>query len=273
MRDLLKLEQLLVHHGLSPSTRKNYLGIARRIEGDPVVWFHAEVVKNQPTNTLLPLRATAKYLLMAERGLTKSQATALLPAAKGTEGLRVEGLTESELPVYIDAVDKLSEPVRTLLLLLPWSGLRIQEATKLRWVDVVPRSDSGKVTLAVQQGKGRKARMVPLGATGTKLILALRSRVRGTPWETSWVFSGSRRTPVSAPTVGRHLRDALAANPALVGVTPHRLRHTYATRLIERGATLKDVQALLGHKSITSTERYLHPSTAHLGGVVDKLEP
>jgi site-specific recombinase XerD len=271
MRDMLKLEQLLVHNGLAPSTRKQYLTVAKRMGPDPVVWFRDEVGKNRPRNTLLPLRATAVYVLMSERALSKAEASMLLPEAKGTQGLRVEGLTETELPLYNTAVAGLGEPVRTLLLLLPWSGLRITEAVTLRWEDVTPREQTGKVTVAVRQGKGRKDRLVPLGVTGTRLLLTLRGRVRGTPLDTPWVFA-TRGGHLTAGVARKRLNAVLGAAAGLNNVTPHRLRHTYATRLIERGASVKDVQVLLGHTSIASTERYLHPSTAHLGGVVDRLE-
>jgi len=262
-----RLAQHLLHAGLAPSTRKLYLRIAQRMDrANPAGWFQQQVAKDRATNTLLPLRAAAKYVLIAEHGLSERDADDALPRAKGRTGLHVEGLTAKQLRVYASAVSALSEPARSVLLLLPWTGLRIEEMVSLRSNDL--QAQDGRVVLAVRQGKGRKARVVPLFKTAKRILAVYRKQQsRSGPW----LFPSRRGTPITSDFIRKQLRRVLGSTD-LGRVTPHMLRHTYATMLSEAGVGLQEIQALLGHKDISSTQRYLHPSTERLGAAVDKLE-
>ncbi len=129
-------------------------------------------------------------------------------------------------------------------------GLRISEAVKLRVTDI----DSGRMVIRVV-GKGNKERLVPLPQP---LLDDLR-RMWKTHQHPVWLFSNKRGTNhVSDDTIGATFRAVRSVTECSEKVTPHSLRHSYATRLIERGTGIETVRILLGHASIKTTQTYLH---------------
>jgi integrase/recombinase XerD len=157
---------------------------------------------------------------------------------------------------------------RLILLVGLLCGLRVSEITKLH----VPDLDLSQRSLRVNQGKGGKDRVVPIPA---KLVDPLRAwlgdRVSGP------VFPSPRGGgPLSTRAVQR-LMKRLAQKANLPGateprkVTPHKMRHHYATRLIQTGADIMEVRDLLGHSSVSTTQIYLHTSPERLRGAVDRL--
>jgi site-specific recombinase XerD len=128
-------------------------------------------------------------------------------------------------------------------------GLRIGEAVCLRPQQI----DAGHGVIRII-GKGNKERLLPLPPT---LLSAMR-RAWKTHGNRQWVFAtGSQGTHVCARSVRRALNDA-CDHEGIPGLTPHCLRHGFATRLLEQGVELRVVQLLLGHASIRSTEIYTH---------------
>ena len=136
--------------------------------------------------------------------------------------------------------------------LLYGCGLRISELTGLRWQDV----DLDERWLIIL-GKGNKERRVPFGNCAKRALLALREE--GPVGE--YVFDGRKGNPLTVRTVHR-IVTALAAQAGLEGVTPHTLRHSCATHLLEHGASLKFVQEFLGHESLATTQIYLTVSAS-----------
>jgi integrase/recombinase XerC len=163
---------------------------------------------------------------------------------------------------------------RALLELLYGSGLRVSEVCGLN-VDAV---DLLSATARVQ-GKGNKERMVPLG---TKCVAALtewlsvRGRMvdpkRGTqdPRALFLAIRGKRLHVRSLQTLVQQYGASAAGRADL---HPHALRHTCATHMLEGGADLRAIQELLGHASLTTTQRYAHVSMAHLMRVYDAAHP
>jgi len=146
------------------------------------------------------------------------------------------------------------------------AGLRIGEACQLRVEDL----DSKRGLIHVRLGKGKKDRYVMFAAT---LLSMLRSYWLAVRPPDGWLFPG--REP------GSHLqentvRKALAAAVEKVGlkkrVTPHVLRHSFATHLLETGVDIRLIQVLLGHSSIRSTARYTHVSQKHIARVKSPLD-
>ena len=86
------------------------------------------------------------------------------------------------------------------------------------------------------------------------------------------LFSMSARKPIAPSTVRDALAKLRAGHPGLETVTPHVLRHTYATRALAAGMDVPRLQAILGHESITTTQRYLHPSVDDLADAVDAID-
>jgi integrase/recombinase XerD len=145
-------------------------------------------------------------------------------------------------------------------------GLRISEALSLE----IGAIDSTNLTLRII-GKGNKERLVPLPRP---ILLELR-RVWKTHHNPLWLFPNHAGTgPLSDTVLARTLATAARAVGIRRRVTPHMLRHSYATRLLEQGIDLRTIQILLGHRSISTTLIYAHltePIRARLRDVLDKL--
>ena len=158
---------------------------------------------------------------------------------------------------------------RTLLLTLYGAGLRRSEACQLKVRDI----DSQRMVLRVEQGKGGRDREIPLSPT---LLAALREYYR---WmrPKAYLFPGTRNgwradAPITSKVIWQAVR--LAARKAGIDkrVTPHTLRHSYATHLLEAGADLRTIQLLLGHADLSHTTVYLHLSRRHLHAAPIPLE-
>jgi len=161
----------------------------------------------------------------------------------------------------------IENPVHKACLSLAYAcGLRISEALSLE-IDAV---DSANLTLRII-GKGNKERLVP---QPQPILLELR-RVWKTHHNPLWLFPNHAGTgPISDTVLARTLATAARAAGIRRRVTPHMLRHSYATRLLEQGIDLRTIQILLGHRSISTTLIYAHrtePIRAKLRNVVDQL--
>lgn len=159
-------------------------------------------------------------------------------------------LSEEAMARLLAAATTTETAVRDVAIveLLYGCGLRISELTSLRWDDV----DLEERWLIVL-GKGSKERRAPFGGHAKSALLALKETARH---EGPYVFEGRKGRPLTVRTVHRAV-TTLAALAGLEGVTPHTLRHTCATHLLEHGASLKFVQELLGHESMATTQIYL----------------
>jgi site-specific recombinase XerD len=146
------------------------------------------------------------------------------------------------------------------VLLLYSGGLRVGEVLRLRVADI----DSERRVIHVRDGKGRKDRVVMLADVA---LQELRDYWRfERPHH--WLFPGARRDRhMHARTVQRHI--AIAAKEAGIRkkVTPHTLRHTFATHLLEEGTDIRYIQRLLGHKKTTTTEIYTHVADRDLARI------
>lgn len=158
---------------------------------------------------------------------------------------------------------------QALLEVLYGSGLRASEAVGLDWRDV----SLGQRQLHVRAGKGGKDRIVPLTGAARAALQALAQASAGSPTTgRAPVFLGSRGTRLDVRSVGRivarSMRDAGVAE-----VNPHALRHSCATHLLDDGADLRSIQELLGHASLSTTQRYTHVSLKQLQSAYRKFHP
>ena len=155
-----------------------------------------------------------------------------------------------------------------LYLLILKSGLRISEALKLKVREV--RLVDGTALSVRIIGKGNKERIVPLPEHFGQLFgFWLKDR----PKE-EFVFAqqpGPGSKPPSVQAARSYLRRLREKAGIDKPITPHKLRHTYATRVLETGAELVDIQVLLGHENIATTQMYAHVSEERMRAVVDKL--
>ncbi len=151
------------------------------------------------------------------------------------------------------------------------SGLRISELRALRLEQL--HLDAGFVTVI---GKGNKERVVPVGRTAkTALNLYLDSGRPKlvTPKSPASVFLTSRGTPFAQTTLWARFKRRVQRSGIERNVTPHMMRHSFATHLLEHGADLRVIQELLGHANINTTEIYTHVSGSRLREVHRKFHP
>jgi site-specific recombinase XerC len=157
------------------------------------------------------------------------------------------------------------------------SGLRLSELLGLHRGDL----DRGARLLRVR-GKGRKERVTPVGerALGTlERYLSLEGRSAGPRDEPLFLgrrraaAPGARRAALSPRTVQRMVRRRLSEVASGLGVTPHALRHSFASHLLDAGADLRAIQELLGHASLASTQVYTHVSRARLRQAYEQAHP
>ena len=185
---------------------------------------------------------------------------------------------EKRLPVVLsrEEVARLIDGARTLmhramLMTLYGTGMRRNELVQLKVTDI----DSARMVIQVRRGKRRRDRLVPLGP---RLLETLRAYARWMKPQT-YLFpgmKGRRRVdaPISTKMVWEACREACERAGLRKKISPHSLRHSYATHLLEDGADLYTIQLLLGHSDLKHTTVYLHLSGRHLhavGNPVDRI--
>jgi integrase/recombinase XerC len=160
-----------------------------------------------------------------------------------------------------------------ILELLYSSGLRVGELVALRREDV--HLEGGTVRVS---GKGRKVRIVPVGEKAVRALkeyLTVRE-ARGVPRDSSErgvLFRNLRGGGLTARSVARILENALRRAGVGRRLSPHGLRHTFATHLLESGADLRAIQEMLGHASLSTTQRYARVNVSHLVRAYESAHP
>ena len=225
-----------------------YLMKMNRIDANP-----AKLVRNPKREIRHPvtLNVDQMFSLLDEAGAE----------AAGTEGAEKEKAVDRERAAH----------TRDLALaeLLYGSGLRISEALNLDVDDIDPASSVVRV-----MGKGSKERIAPLSDTSVRaLFLWLRVRALLAPPAEKALFVGKRGKRLNRRHAA-HVLDEIRENAGLPQhLSPHTLRHSFATHMLENGADLRSVQELLGHSRLATTERYTHITLDHLMRVYDKAHP
>jgi site-specific recombinase XerD len=154
---------------------------------------------------------------------------------------------------------------RTFLLTLYAAGLRLSEAAALTIADI----DSQRMQLRIAHGKGAKERLVPLSPRLLTELRASWQQVRSP----KYLFPGKTfYRPLSSTTIQKTCKAAVQKAGILKNVTPHTLRHSYATGLLEAGVDLLTISRLLEHKSFSTTMIYLHVRRTHLGSAPSPID-
>jgi integrase/recombinase XerD len=175
-------------------------------------------------------------------------------------------LSREEMARLIDASSDLFE--RALLMVLYGTGMRRSEVARLKIADI----DSPRMVIHVVNGKGGKDRDLPLSP---KLLETLRAFWLWLQPQTYLFPSRMHRDseqPITDKTVWRACSEAARRAGIRKTVTPHLVRHSWATHLLEAGTDLRTIQLLLGHEDLEVTARYLHLSEYHLHQVANPIE-
>lgn len=172
-------------------------------------------------------------------------------------------LSPDEVTLFLASVGNLKHC--TILMTIYAAGLRVSEATHLKVTDV----DSQHMVIRVDQGKGNKDRYEMLSP---RLLEALRSY-----WTVVrpklWLFAGDiPGQPITREAVGQACQKAHRACGIAKPITPHSLRHAFATHLLESGTDVRRIQLLLGHRSLITTSRYLKIATSTVCATASPLD-
>lgn len=184
-------------------------------------------------------------------------------------------LSENEINEIISHID-LSKPEgernRAMIETLYSCGLRVTEMIQLKISDLF--FEEGFIRVI---GKGNKQRFVPINSYMIKLIEnyknLIRSGIKIQKGHEDTLFLNRRGKQISRNMVFMILKELTQKAGIHKTVSPHTLRHSFATHLLENGADLRAIQQMLGHESITTTEIYMHLDKSHLKQVVEKYHP
>jgi integrase/recombinase XerC len=178
-----------------------------------------------------------------------------------------DAITLVEADTSINSRTRLRD--RAILEVLYAAGLRVSELTGLEWRDI----DEELGLVMIRSGKGNKDRLVPIGEPAVDALRAWRAAMPGGSSAYCPVITnlrGARLTPRAVQKiVGRRLVQAGIGS----SITPHGLRHSFATHMLNAGADLRSIQEMLGHSSLTTTQRYTHVSVRHLKEVYRRAHP
>lgn len=229
---------------------------------------------------LSSLRAFFRFLV--RRRLVAQSPVAALHAPKRARRLP-SFLGRDDVARLLDGVPPSADPAEealrrrdeALLEIIYGAGLRVSEACNLELDDLA--ADGARSEVRVRQGKGRKDRIVPLGRRAAAAVAAYH------PHRAAWLArspGGDGRalfiTPRGKRLDPRSVRRLLSRRELATGVrqvSPHALRHSFATHLLGEGADLRAIQEMLGHASLQTTQRYAHVNIDHLMAVYDKAHP
>lgn len=288
------IEEFLRHcqaaRGLSAHTVRNYrhyllalaawceqhnLATVGQLKSDDILDFQLALKEENPALT----RQTLNYYLIAVRALLKylvgRDIRVIAPdkvVLAKTPGRQLHFLEPDEVRRLIEAPDPQSSTVlrdRAILELLVASGLRISELVNLKRSSL--NITRGEFSI---RGKGGKVRLVFLNQSAREALQAyLKSRTD----TAEALFLASRQPknappqPINARSIQRLLRRQALLAGVTKPVTPHTLRHSFATNLLRNGADLRSVQALLGHSSVTTTQLYTHVTDKGLREVYERF--
>ncbi|MGM0597177.1 MAG: tyrosine recombinase XerC [Myxococcota bacterium] len=288
------LEKIHLSAGGSEHTRrayqrevKNYINFVETEKGSPplledfnlqylrkyLIKLNKTLSKHSSSRAISSLRSFGKYL--ADLDLLPSDDWNQIVLPKTTRGL--------PHPISVDRIFKLLEAVdlstkygvrdRAVLELIYGSGLRRSEAMNLNLEDL--QEEDEVLMLMVRKGKGNKDRLVPTGQQSRKALNKYLERRNefGRRQDPLPLFLNCRGNRLSGRSIAKIVEKFRIKTGLGKNVTPHTLRHSYATHLLEGGADLKAIQQLLGHENISTTQNYTKVSMAQIMKVYDKAHP
>lgn len=288
---------LMVEKGASKNTVSNY----RRDINRYVSWLAdagisdlRHVQRTHVENYLIHLReslaqSSASRALIVARGLHKFALTEGLietdVAAEVTPPKQAQALPET---LTVDDIDKLLSSIptdetatpidvrdRALLEVLYGTGARISEVISLDVDDVTGDTSRSVRDVLLLSGKGDKQRLVPMGSHAAKAVedYLVRARPLLATGASHALFLNTRGKALSRQSAWAVIKNAAQRAQLTANISPHTLRHSFATHLLEGGADVRTVQELLGHSSVTTTQIYTHVTADSLREVWRTAHP
>ncbi len=246
--------------------------------------LHGKLAASSVARRLSALRSFGEHL--RRRGWREDNEVALIRSPKQGKKLPV-ALPVEDVTRMIEAppmrasakVEGVHAQIKTLrnralLEVLYGGGLRVSEACGLDLEDL--RREGGRATLRVRQGKGGKDRIVPLGRSAVEALdawLERRDAWIATAKAPEALFLGRRGKRLDPRVARKVVHDRSLETGARARIGPHGLRHSFATHLLQSGCDLRSIQMMLGHASLSTTQKYTHLSLGHLVDTHEKAHP
>ncbi|MBM3271087.1 MAG: site-specific tyrosine recombinase XerD [Candidatus Sericytochromatia bacterium] len=253
--DLKQFVEFLVDLGLTAFAETNRMTVTAYVKH----MRDRNLASSSIARKLAALKTFYHWLLREQ--IVERDPTLELERPKLPRGLPMV-LTQSEVTRLVEGQRDLRD--RAILELLYAGGLRVSELTTLNVPDI--SFDGGYLRCI---GKGSKERMVPLSQTALKALEAylahLRPKIRARPTERALFLNYAGRR-LTRQAIWKVVKEAAKMAGIAKEITPHTLRHSFATHLLENGADLRAVQEMLGHADISTTQLYTHVSKRHIKG-------
>lgn len=283
-------QYLYIEKGLSSHTVDSYLSDIKKLSSfyhqrdlrtlclsDLQIFLSSDIIQmlsaSSQTRIISSLRSFYNFLVL--EGQISESPSALLSRPKKPKVLPAV-LCVHEVEAILNAAagqDIYCLRDKAIIELLYGGGLRVSELVSLTVADIIFDELLVKVT-----GKGDKQRLVPLGSHASKSICHYLENSRGllsskSKTHCDTLFLNYRGSALSRISVFKLIKKYCLKAGIGISVSPHTLRHSFATHMIEGGADLRSVQEMLGHVSISSTELYTHLDTSHLKQVLLEHHP
>ncbi len=157
---------------------------------------------------------------------------------------------------------------RAVMELMYSSGIRVGELVNIKMDDINFENHELKLL-----GKGSKQRIVPVGKKALKSLMDYMEKRELLKPKSDYIFINNRGTKISERTVARIVKKFAKAASLNKNISPHALRHSFATHLLGSGADLRAIQDMLGHSSLSVTQKYTHTSVERIMDIYDKTHP
>ena len=288
-RELRRFDEALRARSSSPATRRAYAAdladfaswsIAHRRGAEAISYRdlrlfaahlgNGDLARSSVARHLAAVRSFYDHLLAI--GLVEANPAELLPGPK-LDGKLPQVLARDQMVQLLDRI-----PTRTPLELRDRAMLELAYSSGLRSAELIAADlddlNFDDETMRVR-GKGRKMRVVPIGEPAQRALRAYLERARGAlaSDQTEAVFISRRGRRLSASDVRRRLRRWVDAAGLAGGISPHTIRHSFATHMLEGGADLRSIQELLGHSSLSTTQVYTRVEPSRLAAEYARAHP
>lgn len=265
MEDLEKLKMELKLRGFSPLTTRNYAFFIQKfltrsnkvhdqLDQDDAKAYLSEMFDTKSKNTIMLAAAALKFFYVEV--LKKDFNDVKIP--KKDKALP-EVLSKEEVRKLIDSAD--NEKSRLIISLLYSGGFRVSELVNFKVEDINFKDNVGWI----RKGKGSKDRIISLSSS---LLADIQAYLEGR--EHKYVFS--KEEPLSTRNIQKIIKGTKTRAGITKKITPHTLRHSFATHLLEQGTDIRIIQQMLGHSSLSTTQLYTHISSEQIKKVQNPLD-
>jgi len=266
LEEIEKLQTELKLRGFSPLTVRNYSFFVQKfleqtektsadLDEEDVRKYLASLFENKSKNTIMLAAASLKFFY--SEILDKEVGKIKIPKK---DRKLPEVLTKEEVKKLIDSTE--TKKSRLIISVLYSSGLRVSELVNLKKEDINFEENIGKV----RKGKGSKDRIFTISRNLVKELKHYLQKRKDN------VYLFSKDKPLTTRNIQKIIKHTKQKAEITKKVTPHTLRHSFATHLLENGTDIRIIQVLLGHASLNTTQIYTHVSSEHLKKIENPLD-